>query len=80
MTASVTAASAAFGTSSPFSDIRAPQHGLLAPGGRGRRGGPEGHLRRAQCGAERRRFEGVAADSILFLGLGFGFWAPGMGE
>ena len=49
---------AAFGASSPFSSFRAPQHGRLAPGGRGRRGGPMGHLRRAQHGVGRRRFEG----------------------
>ena len=63
MAAGVTAAAVAFGASSPFSDIRPPQHGRLAPGGRGSRGGPEGHLQRAQGGTARRRFDGAAADS-----------------
>ena len=78
--AAAMAASAAVGASSPGSGFRASQHGRLASRGRGRRGGPVGHLRRAQRGVERRRFEGAAADSNLPLGLGFGFWAPRMGS
>ena len=39
------------------------QHAPLAPWGRGERGVPEGHLRRANGGAGWRRFETAAADN-----------------
>ena len=39
------------------------QHAPLAPWGRGERGVPEGHLRRANVGAGWRRFETAAADN-----------------